>query len=146
MGHSIGQWEGDTFVIDTIGFNEETWLDRLGHPHSDALHVVERIRRLDHDTLEYGVTVEDPKAYAAPWTGRMVFKLRSDWEILEHSCTTKATRTWTSSRRRGRPGVRALRDEHRVPITVEPITSRHRVAVRLENPLAAGECRDEDKQ
>ncbi len=53
MGHSIGQWEGDTFVIDTIGFNEETWLDRLGHPHSDALHVVERIRRPDHDTLEY---------------------------------------------------------------------------------------------
>jgi len=89
MGHSIGRWERDTFVIDTIGFNDETWLDRLGHPHSDALHVVERIRRLDHDTLEYGVTVDDPKAYAAPWTGRMVFKLRSDWEILEHSCTTK---------------------------------------------------------
>jgi hypothetical protein len=89
MGHSIGRWEGDTLVIDTIGFNDETWLDRLGHPHSDALHVVERIRRLDHDTLEYGVTVDDPKAYAAPWTGRMVFKLRSDWEILEHSCTTK---------------------------------------------------------
>jgi hypothetical protein len=51
--------------------------------------VVERIRRLDHDTLEYGVTVEDPKAYAAPWTGRMAFKLRSDWDVLEHSCTTK---------------------------------------------------------
>lgn len=89
MGHSIGRWEGDTFVIDTIGFNDATWLDRLGHPHSDALHVVERIRRLDHDTLEYGVTVDDPKVYAAPWNGRMVFTLRSDWEILEHSCTTK---------------------------------------------------------
>lgn len=89
MGHSVGRWDGETFVIDTIGFNDATWLDRLGHPHSDALHVVERVRRLDHETLEYGVTVEDPKAYAAPWTGRMVFKLRSDWEILEHSCTTK---------------------------------------------------------
>ena len=89
MGHSVGRWEGETFVIDTIGFNDVTWLDRLGHPHSDSLHVVERIRRLDHETLEYGVTVEDPKAYVAPWTGRMVFKLRSDWEILEHSCTTK---------------------------------------------------------
>lgn len=89
MGHSIGRWEGETFVIDTIGFNDATWLDRLGHPHSDALHVVERIRRLDRDTLEYAVTVEDPKAYVAPWTGRMVFKLMADWEILEHVCTTR---------------------------------------------------------
>jgi hypothetical protein len=89
MGHSIGRWEGSVFVIDTIGFNDATWLDRLGHPHSDALHVVERLRRLDHETLEYEVTVEDPKAYTAPWTGRMVFKLRSDWEILEHSCTNR---------------------------------------------------------
>ncbi len=88
MGHSIGRWDGDTFVIDTVGFNDATWLDRLGHPHSDALHVVERIRRLDQDTLEYGVTIEDPKAYAAPWTGRMIFKRRAGWEILEHSCTT----------------------------------------------------------
>ncbi|MSO83669.1 MAG: hypothetical protein EXQ53_10300 [Acidobacteria bacterium] len=88
-GHSIGRWEGDTFVIDTIGFNDATWLDRLGHPHSDALHVVERIRRVDHDTLQYGVTIEDPKAYAGPWTGEMVFRLRPDWEIFEHVCTTK---------------------------------------------------------
>jgi hypothetical protein len=88
-GHSIGWWEGDTFVIDTIGFNDETWLDRLGHPHSDALHVVERLRRLDHDTLQYEVTVEDPKAYVSPWAGRMSFSLRPDWEILEHVCTTR---------------------------------------------------------
>lgn len=87
-GHSIGRWEGDTFVIDTIGFNDATWLDRLGHPHSDALHVVERIRRVDHDTLEYGVTIDDPKAYTAPWAGRMIFTLRPDWEIFEHVCTT----------------------------------------------------------
>ena len=89
LGHSIGRWEEDTLVIDTIGFNDTTWLDRLGHPHSDALHVVERIRRVDHETLLYGVTVEDSKAYTAPWTGQMVFKLRPDWEILEHVCTTK---------------------------------------------------------
>lgn len=88
-GHSIGRWEADTFVIDTIGFNDMTWLDRLGHPHSDALRVVERIRRVDKDTLQYGVTIEDPKAYAAPWTGQMEFKLRPDWEIFEHVCTTK---------------------------------------------------------
>ena len=65
LGHSIGRWEGDTFVIDTIGFNDETWLDRLGHPHTDALHLIERLRRVNHGTLEYGVTVEDPKAYGA---------------------------------------------------------------------------------
>ena len=52
MGDSIGKYEGDTFVIDTIGFNDKTWLDQTGHPHSDALHVIERFRRLDHDRLE----------------------------------------------------------------------------------------------
>lgn len=86
MGHSIGEWMGDTFVIDTIGFNDRTWLDRAGHPHSAALHVVERIRRIDHGTLEYAVTVDDPQAYAAPWGGTMLFALRPDWEILEHHC------------------------------------------------------------
>ena len=52
MGDSIGHWEGDTLVADTVNFNDKTWLDRIGHPHSDALHVVERIRRIDHDHLE----------------------------------------------------------------------------------------------
>jgi hypothetical protein len=89
LGHSIGWWDDTTLVIDTVGFNDETWLDRLGHPHSDALHVVERLTRLDRDTLAYEVTVEDPKAYAQPWTGQMVFTSRPDWEILEHVCTTK---------------------------------------------------------
>ena len=90
MGHSIGWWEGDSFVIDTIGFNDETWLDRLGHPHSDALHLVERLHRVNHDTLEYTVTVEDATAYTAPWSGRIIFKLKPDWQILEHVCTTTA--------------------------------------------------------
>jgi hypothetical protein len=90
LGHSIARWEGDTLVIDTIGFNDTTWLDRLGHPHSDALRLVERLRRVNHDTLEYGVTIEDPKAYTAPWTGVIVFTLRPDWDILEHICTTTA--------------------------------------------------------
>jgi hypothetical protein len=105
LGHSIGRWEGDTFVIDTIGFNDATWLDRLGHPHSDALHLVERLRRVNRDTLEYGVTVEDPKAYTAPWTGRMLFTRRPDWEILEHVCTTAAPtyqefkeKAWTAAK------------------------------------------------
>lgn len=63
MGDSIGKYEGDTFVIDTIGLNDKTWLDQTGHPHSDALHVIERFRRPSHGRLELTVTIDDPKAY-----------------------------------------------------------------------------------
>ena len=74
MGDSIGKYEGDAFVIDTIGFNDKTWIDQVGHPHSDALHLVERFRRLDHDSLELSVTFDDPKAYTKPFTAKRVFK------------------------------------------------------------------------
>jgi hypothetical protein len=73
MGDSIGRYEGDTFVIDTIAFNDKTWLDHTGHPHSDALHVIERFRRADHDTLELAVTIEDPKAYTKSFSGKKYF-------------------------------------------------------------------------
>jgi hypothetical protein len=76
MGHSIGSWQGDTFVVDTIGINDRTWIDRMGHPHSDALHLVERFRRVAYNTLELELTVDDPKAYTAPWTANKVFQLR----------------------------------------------------------------------
>ena len=87
MGDSIGWWEGNTLVIDTAGLNDKTWLDQVGHPHSDALHVVERIRRIDRDTLQDDLTIDDPKAYQKPWTGRQVFKLRPTWHLLEYVCT-----------------------------------------------------------
>jgi hypothetical protein len=77
MGDSIGRYEGDTFVIDTIGFNDKTWIDQLGHPHSDALHLIERFRRVDHDTLELSVTFDDPKAYTESFTSKRMFKLSS---------------------------------------------------------------------
>jgi hypothetical protein len=84
MGDSIGKWDGDTLIIDTIGFNDKTWLDRVGHPHSDALHIVERMRRVDHETLSDNITMEDPTAYAKTWTARTRFQLRPDltldWE------------------------------------------------------------------
>ncbi len=86
MGESIGKWEGNTFVVDTIGFNEKTWLDYAGHPHSDALHLVERIQRTSHDTLVNDITIEDPKAYTKPWTSHMVFDLKPDWKIEETIC------------------------------------------------------------
>jgi hypothetical protein len=75
MGDSIGKYEGDAFVIDTIGFNDKTWLDQTGHPHSDALHVIERFRRLDHGKLELSVTIEDPKAYTKTFSASKVYKL-----------------------------------------------------------------------
>ena len=76
MGHSIGSWQGDAFVVDTISIDDRTWIDRMGHPHSDALHLVERFRRVADNTLELEMTIDDPKAYAAPWTAQKVFQLR----------------------------------------------------------------------
>ena len=85
MGSSIGKWEGDTLVVDTINFNDRTWLDRVGHPHSDQLHVVERFHRTDHDNLVDVITIVDPKAYAKPWTAHLAFKLRP-WKLTEQFC------------------------------------------------------------
>lgn len=87
MGNAIGRYEGDTLVIDTIGFNDKTWLDPMGLPHSDAMHVTERLRRVDHDTLVDEYTIDDPKAYTKPWTAQKTFKLKPDWQIQEYVCT-----------------------------------------------------------
>jgi hypothetical protein len=73
LGDSVGHYEGNTLVIDTVGFNDKTWLDNAGHPHSEALHVVERLRRADANTLELALTVDDPKAYTRPWTESLHF-------------------------------------------------------------------------
>jgi hypothetical protein len=86
MGDSIGRWEGNTLVVDTTGFNDKAWLDQVGHPHSDALHLIERIRRVDHDTLQVDLTIDDPKAYSKPWTGQQIYKLRPSWELIEYVC------------------------------------------------------------
>ena len=85
-GDSIGKWEGDTLVVDTIGFNDKTWLDGDGLPHSEAMHLVERIRRVDHDTLADDLTIEDPMAYTKPITVQQVYKLKPGWEIQEYVC------------------------------------------------------------
>ena len=72
MGYSTGRYDGDTLVIDTTGIGDQTWIDFTGHPHSDALHLVERIRRVNQKTLETQVTIDDPRAYKKPWTKKMV--------------------------------------------------------------------------
>lgn len=90
MGNSIGRYEGDTLVIDTVGLNDKTWIDRGGLPHSDQLHVVERIRRPDHEALEIKFTIDDPKAYTESWSGYRNFKLRPTWSIEEFICADNA--------------------------------------------------------
>ena len=67
MGHSVGRWDGDTFMVDSIGFDERTWLDHFGYPHSDEMRLVERYRRVDADTLKLMMTLYDPKIYMRPW-------------------------------------------------------------------------------
>jgi hypothetical protein len=91
MGDSIGHWEGDTLVVDTINFNDKTWLDRIGHPHSDALHLVEHIRRPDRGTLVDDIAIEDAKAYTKPFSAQLYYRLRPDWKILEQFCEDNAT-------------------------------------------------------
>jgi len=86
-GYSIGKWEGNTFVVDTAGFKEGTWLDNGGRPHTDALHLTERFRRPTFGTMEMDVAIDDPKAYPKPWKAATVhFKLLPDTELIEHLC------------------------------------------------------------
>jgi len=86
LGDSIGHWEGDTLVADSTGFNDKTWLDVTGHPHSEALHLVERFRRVDHNTLMVDISVDDPRAYTAPLKTSRKYILKPDWNIMEYIC------------------------------------------------------------
>jgi hypothetical protein len=85
FGDSVGKWDGDTLVIDAIGFNGYTRLDTIGHPHSDALHLVLRFRRTDAAHINYTVTVDDPKVYTKPWTNERTFTLMKG-ALIEYSC------------------------------------------------------------
>jgi hypothetical protein len=86
FGTSVGHWEGDTLVIDVTKMNDKTALDTNGHPHSDQLHLTERLRRTGPATMSYEVTVDDPKAYTQPWKQSRVFKLRPGIELMEYVC------------------------------------------------------------
>ena len=90
MGNSVGHWEGDTLVVDGIGFNDKSWIDRVGHPHSEKLHTVERFRRVSPSTIEMDFTLEDPVAYTTPIKKHFVFLNQPKWEILEHVCIDNA--------------------------------------------------------
>jgi hypothetical protein len=87
MGYSVGRWEGDTFVVNSVGFDERTWLDHFGNPVSDQARLEERYRRVDRDTLELTITLTDPKAYTKTWVSeKKIFKLDPKHEIQELFC------------------------------------------------------------
>ena len=85
MGDSTGHWEGDTLVVETVNFNDKTWVDRRGVPHSEEMRVVERIRRVNEDRLRIDITVEDPVAFTETWSGQRHYR-RVDWDIEEFVC------------------------------------------------------------
>ena len=88
MGQSAGHWEGDTLVVDTTGLNDQTWFDRAGNFHSEALHVVERFTPVSADVLDYQATIEDPKVFTRPWKMQMPLYRRQDKraQLLEFKC------------------------------------------------------------
>jgi hypothetical protein len=87
MGYSVGRWDGDTLVVDSTGFNDRTWLDFGGHPHSEALKMTERIRRTNLGRLEIDVRFEDRKFYTRPWTVPVRAELVADTEMIEYICS-----------------------------------------------------------
>jgi hypothetical protein len=85
-GYSLGKWEGDTFVVTTTGFNDRTWLDDSGHPHSEAMRSIERFRRIDFGHMNLEVTIDDPKTYTKPWSVLIPLALMPDTEMIEDVC------------------------------------------------------------
>jgi hypothetical protein len=86
MGYSVGHWEADTLVVESFGFNDRTWLDTSGHPHTEALRMTERYRRRDIGHMDIEVTLQDPAVYARPWTVAVKAELAADTEVLEYVC------------------------------------------------------------
>jgi hypothetical protein len=86
MGYSVGRWEGDTLVVETTGFNDRTWLDFAGHPHSEALHVTERFRRTNFGSMQLEITYTDPKTYTKPFSVKLPVFYQADTDLLENVC------------------------------------------------------------
>jgi len=92
LGYSVGRWERDVFVVETRGFNDKTPLDLIGHPHSEALHVTERFRRVDFGHLDVEMTFDDPQTYTKPFTVRVPHTLIADQDIFEMFCENEKDR------------------------------------------------------
>lgn len=85
-GYSIGKWVGDALVVETIGFNDRTWLDGSGHPHSEEMRLTERFKRSDFGHMNIEVTIVDPKAYTKPLSYTQAHALQPDTDLLEYVC------------------------------------------------------------
>jgi hypothetical protein len=90
-GYSVGRWEPDAFVVETMGFKDMGWLDFQGHPSSDAMRITERFRRLNVGELELQLIFNDPKFYARSWSVTTAFDLMPDTEFIEHVCENEFT-------------------------------------------------------
>lgn len=86
FGSSVGKWDRDTFIVTTVGFNDRSWLDDHGHPHSEFMRTSERFRRIDFGHMEMKLTVDDPKIYPEPWTATIQFRLIPDSDLIENIC------------------------------------------------------------
>src|SRR5277367_756421 len=86
LGYSVGKWDGDTLLVDTVGLNDKGWLDGMGHPRSEALHVVERFHRRDFGHLDVEVTINDPKVYTKPFSIKFTELLQPDSDVTEYFC------------------------------------------------------------
>ena len=86
-GYSVGHWEGDTFVVESTGYDDRTWLDHFGNPHSDEMRIVERFRRVDKDTLLLDMTLTDPKTYTKPWVADTIKFVSAKAAIFEEICS-----------------------------------------------------------
>jgi hypothetical protein len=101
LGYAVGKWEGDTFVVQTIGFNDKVWADAYGDPRSEQTRLSERYRRLNHDTLELQVTIDDPKSYTRPWVSPpKLHKLETGWEIAEWFCIPEEDKSYDDTVRK----------------------------------------------
>jgi hypothetical protein len=85
-GHSVGHWEGSTLVVDTVGYNEQFWMDRRGMPHTTQLHTIERFTRIDKNVVEYRVTIDDPGAYTKTFDGGFNLRWNPGEELFEYVC------------------------------------------------------------
>jgi hypothetical protein len=126
MGYSVGHWDGDTLVVESSGFNDRTWLDHDGHPHTEGLRTTERYRRRDVGNLDLEVTFSDPAAYARPWTVAVRAELAADTEMIEFVCNESGhgVEHW----------VGTASDERRNEAKVAPEILAKYVGVYVEQP------------
>jgi hypothetical protein len=127
MGYSVGRWDGDTLVVESAGFNDRTWLDFTGHPHTEALRVTERFQRLNVGRMRLEMTFDDPKTYAKPWSIAIDVDLIPDTELLENVCNE-------NERDRDRL-VGHVDDEKAREITVSPTLLAKYAGVYFAGPL-----------